>query len=139
MLPKYYRFCLWVTVIECVVAFPVALTPWVNLLPAWITMPNAKDPNLFEKYMTCGYGFWAGMWAIPNYIMLRCKDMDTVRLWAKFVGLLYLLWWIMWWVQLWTFVWQWYAMVFYVPWRAYQMGANLWFGFKGPGTKLAEE
>jgi len=131
LLPRYYRFCLWLTVIECAVAFTVALAPWWNLVPLWITMSDAKELNEYERYVTSGYGFWAGLWAVPNFVMLRCKDVSAVRLFAKLAGFIYLAWWIMWWEEVWNGTWQYYVVVTYVPARTFQMVAHLWFGFCG--------
>lgn len=129
-LPKYYRFCLWLTVVECAVAFTVALAQWVNLIPLWITMPDADNLTQFEKYVVSGYGFWASVWAVPNYVMLRSRDLSTVRLWAKLAGFVYLIWWIIWWEELWNGTWQWYAMIFYIPARVFQLGANFYYGYR---------
>jgi hypothetical protein len=132
MKPKYYQICLWLTVIECTVAFSAALAQWVNLVPLWITMPDAKSLTLFGVFMATGYGWWSGMWAIPNYVMLKNNDVASSRLFAKLAGIMYFVWWIFWWEQIVTGAWQWYVYAFYIPARFFQMSANLTYGFFGP-------
>jgi len=132
MKPRYYQFCLWLTIAECTAAFTVALALWINLVPLWITMPDAEHLTLFEKYMTSGYGFWASMWAIPNIVMLNNTDIAARRKWAVLAGSMYILWWIFWWGENWEGTWQRYVLAFYVPARIYQVGANLTYGILGP-------
>lgn len=132
MKPKYYQFCLWLTIAECTAAFTVALALWVNLVPLWITLPDAVELSQYEKYVTSGYGFWAAMWAIPNYVMLKNTDISSRRLWATLAGGVYILWWVFWWEEIWNGTWQWFIVWFYVPARIYQVGANLTYGLMGP-------
>jgi len=134
MTPRYYRVCLWLTIVECVVAFTIALAPWVNLMPIWMTLPEAAHLNRYEQIATSGYGFWGAMWAIPNVVMLRTTDLAAQRLWARLAGGMYLLWWIFWWGQIWDGTWQWYVVVGYVPLRAFQLGAHLAYGLRRPAT-----
>lgn len=131
MKPRYYQICLWLTIAECAVAFTIALALWVNLMPIWMTLSEARQLNLYEKYVTSGYGFWGAMWAIPNYVMLRTSDIAARRSWAVLAGCMYLLWWFFWWDQIWNGTWQWYVVVLYIPVRLYQTGANLAYGFFG--------
>lgn len=132
MKPRYYQICLWLTVAECTVAFSAALAQWVNLVPLWITMPDAQNLTLFGVFMATGYGWWSGMWAIPNYVMIKNNDVASSRLFAKLAGIMYLVWWIFWWDQIVTGAWQWYVYAFYIPARFFQMSANLTYGFFGP-------
>lgn len=132
MNPKYYQFCLWLTITECMVALTIALALWVNLMPIWIALPEAEHLNVYEKYVTSGYGFWGAMWAIPNDVMLTVADIDSRRKWALLAGCAYALWWLFWWDQLWNGTWQWYVIVLYVPVRIYQVAANLAYGLLGP-------
>src|ERR1700687_2659969 len=132
MKPKYYQICLWLTITECIVAFTIALAPWVNLMPIWMALPEAEHLNLYEKYVTSGYGFWGAMWAIPNYVMLKTPDIDSRRKWALLAACAYALWWLLWWDQIWNGTWQWYVVVLYVPLRFYQVAANLTYGVLGP-------
>lgn len=129
-MPGYYRICLILTIIECTVAFTIALALWVNLMPLWMTLPEAEHLNTYEKYVTSGYGFWGAMWAIPNYVMLKTADTGVLRLWARLAAGMYLLWWIFWLPQVLNGTWQWYAMLAYVPLRLYQLGAHLVYGFR---------
>jgi hypothetical protein len=132
MKPRYYQICLWLTVAECTVAFSAALAQWVNLVPLWITMPDAQNLTQFEVFMATGYGWWSGIWAIPNYVMLKNKDISSSRLFAMMAGTMYFVWWFFWWEQIVTGAWQWYVYAFYIPARFYQMSANLTYGFFGP-------
>ena len=130
MKPKYYQVCLWLTIVECAVAFTIALALWVNLMPLWIHMPDAENLSDFEKYMTSGYGFWGAMWAIPNYVMLQTTDLVARRKWALLAGCMYLLWWVFWWDQIWNGTWHWYVLVGYLPLRLFQAVANLTYALR---------
>ncbi|NCF61883.1 MAG: hypothetical protein GWP58_03440 [Gammaproteobacteria bacterium] len=132
MKPRYYQICLWLTVAECTVAFSAALAQWVNLVPLWITMPDAQNLTLFGVFMATGYGWWSGVWAIPNYVMLKNNDIASRRLFAKLAGIMYFVWWIFWWDQIVTGAWQWYVYAFYIPARFFQMSSHLTYGFFGP-------
>lgn len=132
MKPRYYQICLWLTVAECSVAFTVALTQWINLVPLWFAMPDAQQLTEFEVYVATGYGWWSAIWAIPNYVMLKNTDISSRRLFAVLAGTMYFAWWFFWWGQIWNDTWQWYVVWLYVPLRMYQMGANLTYGFFGP-------
>ena len=129
MKPRYYQVCLWLTVAECIVAFSIALALWVNLMPIWMTLPQAAQLDDYARYVTSGYGFWGAAWAIPNFVMLRSNDPDTLRLWARLAAGLYALWWFFWWEQIWNGTWHGYVLVAYLPLRAFQLGANLRYGF----------
>ena len=94
-------------------------------------MPDALHLSEFEIYVATGYGFWAGLWAVPNYIMLGNTDLASVRKWALLAAGVYALWWIFWWPQIWNGTWQWYVVVLYVPIRLYQLGAHLCYGLRG--------
>ncbi len=131
---KYYQAVLWLTVFECTVAFTVALALWVNLVPLWIGMPDAVELSQYEKYVTSGYGFWAAMWALPNYLIATTSDVSIRRRWAIIAGCVYLLWWCFWWVEIWNHTWRWYVVVFYVPARIFQLFGNFAYGIRGPTT-----
>ncbi len=130
MKPRYYQVCLWLTVVECCVAFSIALALWVNLMPIWIRMPDAQNLSQFEKYMTAGYGFWGAMWAIPNYVMLGTTDMLARRKFALLAGGMYALWWFFWWEQIGNGTWHGYVLVGYLPLRFYQLLAHLHYGLR---------
>jgi len=137
VLPRYYRICLRLSVFECCVALTIALAQWVNLMPIWIAMPDAQQLSDFERYMTAGYGFWGAAWAIPCYLMLGCTDRATLLRWAWLAAGLYALWWVFWWHQIWNGTWQWYVLVGYLPLRAFQLGAHLYFGLRPPAATPA--
>ncbi len=110
--PRYYQICLVLTIIECVIAFTIALSLWVNLMPIWVTLPEAEHLNVYEQYVTSGYGFWGAMWAIPNYVMLKTTDDGARRKWGA----------ARWGVcicsggssgrdQIWSGSWQWYVVL----------------------------
>jgi len=135
--PRYYDICLWLTVVECIVAFTIALAQWVDLMPIWIRMPDAQHLSTFEKYMTAGYGFWGAMWAIPCYVMIGTTDWAARRRWALLSGCMYLLWWSFWWNQIWNGTWQWYVVAGYVPLRLFQLVANLAYGLRPAPPEVA--
>jgi hypothetical protein len=128
MKPKYYQTVIWLTIIECTLAFTLALSLWVNLVPIWMAMPDAEHLTQFEKYITSGYGFWGAVWALPNYIMLKNTDIAATKKWATMAGLVYIVWWVFWWGEIWNGTWQWYVVWIYVPLRIYQVCANIYYG-----------
>jgi hypothetical protein len=129
LLPASYRLCLRITVLECIVAFSIALTPWVNLMPVWIALPDAGQPSAYTAAMTQGYGFWGAMWAIPSALMLGCTEVATLRRFARLAAALYLLWWGMWWGQMWNGTWHAWVLAAYLPLRAWQALAHLHLGW----------
>ena len=76
-------------------------------------------------------------WAIPCYLMLGCTDRATLLRWAWLAAGLYALWWVFWWHQIWNGTWQWYVLVGYLPLRAFQLGAHLYFGLRPPAATPA--
>ncbi|MCU0919068.1 MAG: hypothetical protein MUF16_01830 [Burkholderiaceae bacterium] len=128
--PRYYRICLQLTVAECAVAFTIALTQWVNLMPLWIAMPDAQQISRFTGYMTTGYGFWGAMWALPVIVMLRCPHAPTLRRFARLSALAYALWWVFWWGQMWNHTWHTWVLVGYLPLRAFQLAAHAAYGWR---------
>ncbi|MBK6850244.1 MAG: hypothetical protein IPG93_01210 [Burkholderiales bacterium] len=130
-LPRYYLWCLRLTVAECVVAFTIALVQWVNLMPLWIAMPDAQQLTPFEVRMITGYGFWGAMWAIPNVVMLACREAATLRRFALLSALMVALWWVFWWGQMWNGTWHTWVLVGYLPLRAFQLGAHAVYARRG--------
>lgn len=129
LLPHYYRWCLRLTVLECAVALTIALTPWLNLLPWWLAMPEAQQVSPLAGYMAGGYGFWGAAWALPCWVMLHTADAAALRRFARLAGGLYGLWWLAWWGQMWNHTWHTWVLLAYLPLRAFQFGAHARFGW----------
>lgn len=128
---RSHDLCLKLTIAECAVAFTIALTQWVNLMPLWLAAPEARQWSQLAGYMTTGYGFWGAAWALPCWVMLHCADAASVRRFAQLSAVMLVLWWVFWWGQMWDGTWHTWVLVLYLPLRAFQLWAHARRGF-GP-------
>eukprot|EP01104_Vermistella_antarctica_P010686 TRINITY_DN2864_c0_g1_i3.p1 TRINITY_DN2864_c0_g1~~TRINITY_DN2864_c0_g1_i3.p1 ORF type:complete len:176 (-),score=8.41 TRINITY_DN2864_c0_g1_i3:126-593(-) len=119
------------TFLECWSGFTITLGPFgVNLLWLWLQAPEALDPSVFTLDMAMGYGFWAGSWLIPNYVISTSRETNVRRLFSRLLSVVYVLWWVYWFKSLFVYKhWQWYVLVIFVPIRGYQALGHLYYGW----------
>lgn len=131
-MPRYYRVLLQLSVVESLGAITIAIATFVNLMPLWMTLPDAADLDDYGRYVTTGFGLWGTAWAIPCLVMLGTSDDAARRRFGRLAGVFYLAWWVLFWEQVVTGAWQPYVVAIYVPLRAYQALGHTVYGWSAP-------